>query len=232
MRLARPLEWPREVAAAREQQLRLAAEVRSFHSPAPPLTGWRLVAGLDVSYSKRRGRVYAALVVLDADNRLVEEAVGEAPLDFPYVPGLLSYREGPACCAAWEALSVQPDVLICDGQGVAHPRRLGLAAHLGLSFGVPTIGSAKSRLVGEYTEPGSRRGEHSSLVDPVSGERLGTVLRTRDNVKPLFISVGVRINLADAEAVILDRLTRYRLPEPQRRADRLVGRHRREVECA
>ncbi len=220
------LAWPREVAVARRQQAELVASL----PPDEPLAGYGAVGGLDVSYSKRLRRVFACLVVLDRRGRLLQEVLGTAPLDFPYVPGLLSYREGPACCTAWNKLKQRPDVLICDGQGRAHPRRLGLAAHLGLVFEIPTIGVGKSRLIGEYVEPGPSKGARSELVDPRTGETLGCVLRSRDNVKPLFVSVGVRITLEDALDVVLEQLDRFRLPEPQRLADRRVTARRKAAE--
>lgn len=230
MRLRRSLEWPVEVVAAREQQLRLLDELPA----ASPLGSRELVGGLDVGFSRSLGRVFAVITVLGPDGAKLAVARGEAPLTFPYVPGLLSYREGPACCAAWEALTVAPDVLICDGQGVAHPLRFGLACHLGLAFGLPTLGSAKSLLVGRYIEPGRERGARSALLDPRSGERLGTVLRTRDGVKPLFVSVGAGLTLGDAEEVVLESCRGRRLPEPQRQAHLLVTRYRveKEATCA
>jgi len=220
------LSWPRDIGEARRQQKELARSL----PPDEPLGDYATVGGLDVSYSKGLGLVFACLVVLERGGGLIEEVLGTAPLDFPYVPGLLSYREGPACCAAWNKLKRRPDVLICDGQGRAHPRRLGLATHLGLVFGIPTIGVGKSRLIGEYDEPGSRKGERSELLDPADGGTLGCVLRSRDNVKPLFVSVGARITLKDAVAVVLEQLDRYRLPEPQRLADRRVTELRKAAE--
>lgn len=224
----RKLIWPHEVKAALEQQRQLVGELPPEERPLGPV---ELIGGLDVSYSRRLGRVFAVLVVLrHGTTELVEMAHGEAKLNFPYVPGLLSYREGPACVAAWKNLKQKPDALLCDGQGKAHPRRLGLASHLGLIFEIPTVGVAKSRLIGEYKTVGEQRGERTPLVDPKTGERLGTVLRTRDNVKPLYISVGAGIILVDAEELVLANLTRYRLPEPSRLAHNYVTACRRQAE--
>jgi deoxyribonuclease V len=140
---------------------------------------------------------------------------------FPYVPGLLSFREIPVVLDALGKLRHPPDLLLCDGQGYAHPRRFGLACHLGVLTGIPAIGVAKSRLIGEYAEPGSNKGDWSPLMD--GGEVIGAVLRTRDNVNPVYVSVGHRIELDAAQRIVLACATRYRLPEPTRLADRLVA---------
>jgi deoxyribonuclease V len=153
------------------------------------------------------------------------EIVSEA--SFPYVPGLLSFREAPAVIAAYEQLSVRPDVLICDGQGIAHPRRMGLASHLGLWLGIPTIGCAKSWLCGEYDEPGIERGSWSPLVD--QGETVGAVLRTRTGVKPLYVSVGHLCNLESATAIVLAAASQYRQPTTTRVAHHQVNELRRQA---
>jgi deoxyribonuclease V len=150
---------------------------------------------------------------------LVEHHVIETPVSFPYVPGLLSFREIPALAAAFERLSSTPDLLLVDGQGVAHPRRFGLASHLGLLASIPTIGCAKSRLCGEAADPAPERGSVSDLVD--GGERVGVVVRTKDRVKPLYISVGHLISLECAAEWVLRLAPTHRLPEPIRLADRL-----------
>ncbi len=219
--------WPKTPTDALSQQRRLV----ELLPPERPLGGIGLVGGLDVSYSRRLKRVFAALVVLRAGRgEEVETVYGEAKADFPYVPGLLSYREGPACVAAWLNLNTKPDVLLCDGQGKAHPRRLGLASHLGLLFGVPTVGVAKSRLTGEHGLVGGEKGSTTSLVDGKTGETLGVVLRSRTDVKPLYISVGAGITLEDAVRITLSELGRFRLPEPSRRAHHLVTLHRKKAE--
>ena len=157
---------------------------------------------------------------------VVESVAVKVPLTFPYVPGLLSFREAPGVLAAFEQLQTKPHVVICDGQGIAHPRGLGLACHLGLWLGLPTIGSAKSRLIGETQGVlGSKRGARRRLTH--QGKHLGYVLRTRDGVKPLYVSPGHLIDHEESVNLLLRCCTRYRLPEPQRLADQLVGRAKR-----
>jgi len=221
------IEWPKTPAEALEQQRRLAGML----PPERPLGPVELVGGLDVSFSRRLGRVFAALTVArPGGGEEVERAFGEAAADFPYVPGLLSYREGPACLDAWRKLGKIPDVLLCDGQGKAHPRRLGLASHLGLLFGIPTVGVAKSRLVGEHGPLRREKGATAPLLDPKTGETIGTVLRSRTDVRPLYVSVGAGLTLVDAVRITLGELKRYRLPEPARRAHNLVTLYRRKAE--
>ena len=152
---------------------------------------------------------------------MVEEHIATRRVSFPYVPGLLSFREAPAVLQALRKLRRAPDAVMCDGHGLAHPRRFGIACHLGVITGVPTLGCAKSRLVGEHDEPGHLRGEKTPLID--HEDVIGTVLRTRDLVRPVFVSVGHRIDLVTAERVVLESGAGFRLPEPTRRADRLVA---------
>jgi deoxyribonuclease V len=188
------------------------------------------VGGADVS--ERAGIARAALVVT-RDLAPVEEVAVETPVRFPYIPGLLSFREIPALLAAWEKLRTRPDVLIVDGQGIAHPRRFGIASHLGVLLDQPSIGCAKSRLVGRYEEPPPERGAWTPLVD--RGEVIGAAVRTRTGRRVVFVSIGHRVSLAAAIRVVLACSPRYRLPEPQRLADRLsrsaqaaaLGRRRR-----
>ena len=175
-----------------------------------------------MAFSKDGARCIAGVVLWDTvDRSVVEEHVATRRVSFPYVPGLLSFREAPAVLLALRKLGRTPDALMCDGHGFAHPRRFGLACHLGTLVGVPTLGCAKSRLVGEHDEPRARRGSKAPLTH--RGELIGTVLRTRDRVKPVFVSVGHRIDLATAERVVLECGDGFRLPEPTRRADRLVA---------
>jgi deoxyribonuclease V len=177
----------------------------------------RLVAGVDVSCARRAPAVYAAVVVFDVvTGEVAETASARAVETFPYVPGLLSFRELPVVLEAFRRLQRVPDMVLVDGQGIAHPRRLGIASHLGLWLGVPTIGCAKSRLCGEHGEPGGHRGEWSSLVD--GGEEIGRVVRTRDRIKPLFVSPGHKTGLDTAVRIVLDCGRGYRLPEPTRLA--------------
>jgi deoxyribonuclease V len=177
------------------------------------------VAGIDASY-REVGR--AAVVVLTFPAlEVVEQATATVESVFPYVPGLLSFREGPVVLAALAKLGARPDLLLFDGQGYAHPRRLGLASHIGLLAGLPSIGCAKSRLVGQHDEPGPALGDRAPLV--ADGETVGAVLRTRRRTRPLFISAGYRMDLETAVNAVLRCLRGYRLPEPTRLADRLAG---------
>jgi len=156
-----------------------------------------------------------------ASFELIETVSASLDVTFPYIPGLLSFREAPVCLAAVEKLEHEPDVLMIDGQGIAHPRRLGLAAHLGLFLDKPAIGCAKSRLTGTFEEPALEKGAHTPLYD--GDEVIGAVVRTRTNVKPLFISVGHRCRLEDAIDLTLACATKYRLPEPTRLAHQTVS---------
>ncbi len=180
----------------------------------------RTVAGVDVGLRKRRAR--AAVVVLSyPDLDPLERATAERPIEFPYVPGLLTFREGPVILDALAKLTVRPDILIFDGQGMAHPRRMGLATHIGILLDHPTIGCAKSRLCGEYEEPGLRKGDYSHLLD--EGEIVGAVLRTRANVSPVYVSIGHKVDLEHAIHYVLACCKVYRLPETTRWAHRVAG---------
>jgi deoxyribonuclease V len=180
----------------------------------------RLVAGVDVGFPGQRAR--AAVAVLSfPDLQLVDCALAEADAPFPYIPGLLAFREGPAILAALGNLSIEPDLLIFDGHGLAHPRRVGIAAHMGVLLDVPSIGCAKSRLVGRHREPSRGRGIHVPLYD--DGTVIGAVLRTREGVRPVYVSIGHRIDLERAINFVLTSCPRYRLPEPIRWAHRLAS---------
>jgi deoxyribonuclease V len=181
------------------------------------------VAGVDVSV--KAGRARAAIVVLRfPDLEPIDGATAEADDVFPYVPGLLTFREGPVILDAWERLRSKPDLLLFDGQGIAHPRRMGLAAHVGLWLDRPSVGVAKSRLYGAYEPPGPDRGAAAALHDERDPERIiGAVLRTRSNVKPVFVSPGHRIDVERAAEFALACCTRYRLPETTRWAHRVAG---------
>jgi deoxyribonuclease V len=186
----------------------------------------RTVAGMDVSYDRKSPWIFAAVVVLRLPAlELVDQAVVRARATFPYVPGLLSFRESPAGLAAWERLKTRPDCLLCDGHGYAHPRRFGFACHFGLLVDLPTIGCAKSVLVGEYWEPGEKRGSLSDLVH--DGEVVGVAARTRSATLPVFVSAGHRVSLRRAVEVVLACAPRYRIPEPIRQAHALVNHLRR-----
>ena len=181
------------------------------------------VAGVDVSV--KRGLSRAAIVLLSyPDLEPLEGVTAEMPTPFPYVPGLLTFREGPVVLKAWAKLSRPPDVVLFDGQGIAHPRRIGLAAHMGLWLDRPTVGCAKSRLYGTHSMPGPRKGEEVPLFDERDETRvIGCVLRTRENVKPLFVSPGHLIDVHTAAQLTLACCPKYRLPEPTRQAHRLAG---------
>lgn len=216
--------WNLSYQQARELQEVLAKKVRICSLPKEP----RLVAGIDCAFSGDGQRVVAGVVVLRmADFEVVETKSAVRKVTMPYIPGLLSFREAPACIAAVEKLKSTPDVFIIDGQGIAHPRRLGLAAHLGLCFDIPTVGCAKSRLFGQYREPARQKGSYSWLKD--KGEIIGAVVRTRTNVKPLFVSVGHKCSLQDAIRITLACAVKYRLPEPTRLGHQLVSKLRSKI---
>ncbi len=218
-------QWPKTPAEARALQEDLRNRVIAEDRLGPV----RLLAGVDAGYDLRRGMTRAVAVSMEADGLVLRHAVrAERPTDFPYVPGLLSFREAPAILAALDRLPERPDLLLVDGQGRAHPRRFGLACHLGVLADLPTIGVAKSRLVGTHDEPGEARGARSPLLH--KGEMIGVVLRTRARVRPVFVSVGHRISLETAVELVLAAAPRYRLPEPIREADRLTRRAPDELE--
>jgi deoxyribonuclease V len=182
----------------------------------------RTIAGIDVAYG-RRGRsvdARATAVLLDATTlEVLERSAIEMAITFPYVPGLLTFREAPPAIAAMQGLRRRPDLLLCDGQGLAHPRRCGFASHLGLALDLPSIGVAKSRLTGAHDEPGQERGAWTPLLD--DGEVIGACLRTRRGVSPIYVSIGHRVTLQTAIRFVLRTGPRYRLPEPTRLADKL-----------
>ena len=259
--------WNLSYSQAKDLQKTLASKVQ--HTPLKGIP--RTVAGIDCAFSKDGKRILAVVVVLKCgtgfqpvqtrpgwpcyDFEILETANAARKLTFPYIPGLLSFREAPVCIAAVEKLQNQPDVFIIDGQGIAHPRRLGLAAHLGLFFDKPTIGCAKSRLTGKFNEPPLQKGAYTLLThaktpnqnaqhtrvaasspkglgmalsqnatDDTQCETIGAVVRTRTNVKPVFVSVGHKCLLEDAVRITLACATKYRLPEPTRLAHQLVAK--------
>lgn len=209
--------WPTTVAEAVALQKLLAGSVIA----ADRLGKVRYVAGLDVG-PEVGGQMRAAVAVLSfPDLRMADQAVARRPVTFPYVPGLLSFREAPALLAALDKLGVTPDLLLCDGQGLAHPRRFGLACHLGVLTGIAAIGVAKSLLVGEHAPLPQARGAWRPLVH--RGEVVGAALRTRDGVAPVYVSVGHRVSLETAIDYVLACAPRYRLPETTRAAHRLAS---------
>ncbi len=210
-------DWNVTYQEAVSIQSELCREVRF----APLAKRTRTVAGADVSYDKRNNTLYAAISVFRyPDMAPIEEVSVKAKATFPYIPGLLSFREAPGIAKAFQKLNLKPDILICDGQGVAHPRGFGLASHLGLLFEIPSIGCAKSRLCGTHGPIGPDIGNYASLK--LDGKTIGAVVRTRKGVKPVFVSVGHMITLGAARRVVLRCTKGYRLPEPTRRAHRLV----------
>lgn len=179
------------------------------------------VAGVDVAYSKNNDTLIAAIVVLELDSlKIVESVVIEDTVQFPYIPGLFSFRELPPIIKAFEKIKTTPQLVVCDGQGLAHPRRFGLACHLGILYDIPTIGCGKTKLSGNFTEPDQHRGAQSPLID--NREIIGNVLRTQKNINPIFVSIGHRISLTTACQWILKLAPKYRLPETTRQADQLV----------
>jgi len=211
--------WNLSYSEAIELQKRLAPRVQL----TPLKNKAKLIAGIDCAFSKDGKKITAVAVVLrPPELEIVEAKIAVRKVVFPYIPGLLSFREAPVCIAAVEKLNSRPDIFIIDGQGIAHPRRLGLAAHLGLFFDKPTIGCAKSRLTGTFKAPPPAKGSYTQLTD--HGEIIGAVVRTRDNVKPIFVSVGNRCTLKDAIGITLHCAIKYRLPEPTRLADKTVSK--------
>lgn len=203
-----------------QEAFKLQRELAGQVERQPRLGPVRRVAGVDVSVRDDVAR--AAVVVLDFEGLApMDYAVATRPVPFPYVPGLLAFREGPVVLDALERLDTTPDLLIFDGQGLAHQRRLGIASHVGLLVDMPAIGCAKSRLVGQHNEPGPEPGSYAPLLD--RGEVIGAVLRTRRGVKPVFVSIGHRTDLATSIHYVLACCRGYRLPETTRWAHRVAG---------
>ncbi len=218
LRLRHRHPWDVTAKQAREIQERLSRLVETSDRLADIAT----VAGVDVGFDKKNGLTRAAVVVLAFPGlEPVDQSLVTQPTRFPYVPGLLSFREAPAILTALERLGRLPDVLLCDGQGLAHPRRFGIACHLGVLTDLPSIGVAKKRLIGSHAEPPDSRGDWVALKH--GGETLAAVLRTRVGVKPVFVSSGHRVSLTTAVNLVMACTTRYRLPETTRRADRLAS---------
>ena len=210
--LADAMEWPGDIAQAAKIQDALAAKVRLRPLRKHP----KLIAGVDAAFSDRLVFAAACLFSLP-DLELIDESGAVETLRFPYVPGFLTFREGPAIVAAVKALAAKPELILVDGHGTAHPRRIGIASHLGILLDTPTIGCAKSRLVGGRKEPGPKKGDWVPLVD--AGETVGAVVRTKAGVRPVFVSPGHMVDLAGSVALVLETVGRFRIPEPLRRAD-------------
>ena len=211
--------WQPTESEARQLQQKLAAEVvkKDQHGEI------QLVAGVDVAYDKQSDQLVAAAVILDANTlEVIETATAENYAQFPYIPGLFSFRELPSLIKVLAKLNYSPDLIVCDGQGYAHPRRFGLACHLGIIFDIPTIGCGKTKLLGEYHELEENRGATAPLFD--NGEVIGNVLRTQTGVNPVYVSIGHRVSLETSCEWILKLSPKYRLPETTRKADQAVSK--------
>jgi len=210
------MKWPETISFERAQELQ--TDLRKRVQILPLEREPRYMAGVDAAFSE--DLVYATACLYRYPYlTLLEKACAVEKLKFPYVPGFLTFREGPAIIAAIRKLTTKPDVILVDGQGIAHPRGIGIASHLGVLLNIPAIGCAKTRLVGEYEEPGRRKGSWSELT--YEGRTVGAVLRTRDGVRPLFVSPGHKIDLDGAIRITLNCIGKYRIPEPLRCADML-----------
>lgn len=213
--------WDLTPKEARNLQIELAAKL-VLHDD---FSGPSLIAGVDVSYTKENGLSYAGVVVVDyPDLKVVEKKYAIQPTPFPYVPGLLTFREGPAIIAAFARLECEPDLIIFDGQGQAHPKSFGIAAHIGLLLDKPSIGCAKKKLCGSYIEPGPLPGDTNPIV--YKDKTIGAVVRTKKKVKPVFVSSGHRIGLTSSVDFILSTCRGYRLPELTRMAHNFVSQLR------
>ena len=218
MELKRLHSWRLGVGEAMDLQRQLAGQVSKGGGTLSP----RFIAGVDVSVARAEGMATGAVVILEyPEFNIVEVKVIRERVDFPYIPGLLSFREAPVILAVCEELTISPDLVLVDGQGVAHPRRVGLASHLGLFLDTPTIGCAKSRLCGRHEEPGAEPGDYTDLVD--GNETIGVALRTRQGTKPIYVSVGHKVDLQNAIYWVGECCRGYRLPEPTRLAHLAAG---------
>lgn len=216
------LRWPEDKGRLKDIQEELKKEIKIVPLLKPP----ELLAGIDASFLDDR-IVCAACLFSFPELELIEQSVAVRKLAFPYIPGYLSFREGPAVLDALAGLSKRPGLLIFDGQGIAHPRGAGLAAFMGALVGLPSIGCAKTRLIGEYSEPGEKRGDWSPLVH--KGASVGAVLRTQDRVKPVFVSPGNLIDIEGSVHMVLSCAPKYRLTEPVRAADALSRKIKKEL---
>ena len=216
------MKIPHNTEEARNIQLRLRGKVKIVPLKKRP----EFIAGVDAAFSEDKV-IAAACLYTYPELMHVEDAYAIADITFPYIPGLLSFREGPAIIKAIGNLNKKPDLILFDGQGIAHPSGMGIAAHIGVLLNIPSIGCAKSRLVGDYSRPGNRKGRKTELR--YHHKIIGTVLRTRDNVKPLFISPGHLIDMKDSVEVVLKCIGKYRVPEPIRSADSLTGKLKKEM---
>lgn len=206
------MKWPEDITESRKIQETLKKKVKII-----PFKGYPFfIAGVDAAFSGRKVIGVASLYKYP-ELIPIEDAYAIMEVSFPYIPGFLSFREGTAIIEAINKLKIKPDLILFDGQGIAHPGGIGIATHIGVLLDIPTIGCAKSKLVGEYKEPGIKKGEWSPLK--YKDKTVGVVLRTREKIRPVFVSPGHRIDLKESIEIILGCITRYRIPEPLRRAD-------------
>lgn len=216
MKLPAAISWPKDPAEA----IALQQELRERVSLTNSFKDVKTICGVDCSYNLQTNISRAVLCVFSyPDLTLIESVMAHLPTDFPYVPGLLSFREIPVILEAFKVLSTAPDILMVDGMGIAHPRRMGIAAHLGVYLDMPALGVGKSLLCGKYDMPGLSKGDRSDLI--YKKEKIGTVLRSKDNTNPLFISPGHKVDFETANDLVLKCLIKYRLPEPTHVADKL-----------
>lgn len=219
---------PANEAEARAIQEELRSKIRLVDEPTMP----KIIAGVDVGYDIVRNLAHASIVTMRLDDlKPIMQVQAYVPEPFPYIPGLLAFREIPAILTALEQLDTLPDLFMVDGQGIAHPRRMGIAAHLGVLLDMPTIGVAKKRLTGRYEMPGEAKGSQSPLY-AAKQEQIGVVLRSRDGVNPLFVSPGHRVSMERAVDLTVKCLGKYRLPEPTRKADKLSKCPRASRSCS
>ncbi len=218
--------WDLAASEAIKLQKNLGAKVICRGKPKKIKT----IAGADLCFDKSRELGFCCITLMSyPDLEILQVYSYYDKVTFPYIPGLLSFREGPLFLKTFEKLEKSPDLIVFDGQGIAHPRRLGIASHMGLILDIPTIGCAKSKLTGEYKEPGLKKGDRSFLYDKSGKDILGIVLRTRDNVKPVFVSPGYKVGLKESAEIIMTCVKKYRIPEPVRMADIEVGKYKRIV---
>ena len=220
--MTRKINYTDSYASNTTEAKQIQERLRSSTIVQDRLTQVRYVAGVDVGFKDNFKITQAAIAVLSfPELKLVDQAIAQIPTTFPYIPGFLSFREIPAILPAFEQLKIIPDLLLCDGQGYAHPRRFGLACHLGVLLDLPSIGVAKSLFVGKHEEVGIEKGSYQLLID--RDETIGLVLRSRTKVKPIYVSIGHKISLMTAKDYVMSCLTKYRLPETTRWADKLAS---------
>ncbi|MDI6689975.1 MAG: deoxyribonuclease V [Actinomycetota bacterium] len=220
---------PWNVSPKEAMQIQNHLRSRIVTENVPEISNVKRIAGADVSYSKRENMIYAAVIIFSfPELQILEEKEAILPATFPYVPGLLIFREGPALIKAFEQIEREPDLVMFDGQGIAHPRGIGIATHMGMLLDKPSIGVAKTVLVGEYDEPGRERGSVFPLIK--NGREIGAVVRTREDVEPVFVSIGFKIDLPTAVDFVLKCCQGYRLPEPARKAHHFSNQLRGKTE--